>query len=922
MTPERWEQVREVLHGALQLAPEQRAGFLDQACPADDLLRRDVESLLSSNDSRSSFLKSSALRITIRKGTTLGDYEVQSLLGSGGMGEVYRARDLPLHRDVAIKVLPAFLSSDADRLRRFEQEARAAAALNHPNILAVFHMGTFEGAPYLVSELLEGLTLREHVRRGPLPIRKAIDYAIQIAHGLAAAHDKGIVHRDLKPENLFVTKDGRLKILDFGLAKLIQPKAEPNAATRTFEQETELGVVMGTVGYMSPEQVRGEPTDNRADIFAFGAILYEMLSGKRAFQGATAADTMGAILKDDPPSLSQITPAVPLSLHRIVYRCMEKNPDERFHSAWDLGFALEGLSAASDSGIAPAPRSIGARFRSRWLQAAVAVLGLALFTAIGMLTDRHFTKATPIRFEDVVLRRGQFGQARFAPDGRTVVYDAGFRFGERGVYVADSNTQVGRSMGLPDISLLAVSRDSELAVLLTPHQLFEHASNAWVGTLARVPLSGGTPRSVLQNVQSADWSPDGSELAISHYVPERNVYTLEYPIGHVLYETKGYISDVRVSPDAQSVAFMDHPVLGDNIGAVAVVNRAGKRKTISPESWPKSWGEEGLAWSPSGKEVWFTNQSGLWAADLLGQTRPLLQFTGYGLYLRDIGRDGSLLLYQFAGGTSMTLHSWNKSVVQRDLSWLDLSIVTDISDDGKLVLFTEGGIGGGPEYMIYARKADGSPAVQLGPGRYGAISPNQQFAITVGFKEPMQLFLVPLNAGETRSLTNDSISHYEAHWMPNGKQFIFAGQEPGHGVRGYLQGIYEDLPKPITPEGCGPHSASYDGTFMLAECVGTAKWKIFPINNGVPWEPKGFQPGDLPLRWTKDNDIWILNPSSPNSVRIFKVNPRLGSREPWKEIHVDSFAGIQSAVITPDGNTFVHTDWANFGSLRRVYGFR
>src|SRR6266851_3487718 len=263
MTPERWQQVKEVLDGALELAPEQRPAFLEQACSTDHSLRREVESLLDSAEgARSDFLPTSAVRVALAKGTRLGDYEVQSQIGAGGMGEVYRARDLRLHRDVAIKVLPSSLSSDPDRLRRFEQEARAAAALNHPNILAVLQMGTYEGTPYLVSELLDGLTLREHLRRGPLAIRKAIDYAIQMAHGLAAAHDKGIVHRDLKPENLFVSKDGRIKILDFGLAKLTQPKADSIATARTLDEQTEPGVVMGTVGYMSPEQVRGEAADH------------------------------------------------------------------------------------------------------------------------------------------------------------------------------------------------------------------------------------------------------------------------------------------------------------------------------------------------------------------------------------------------------------------------------------------------------------------------------------------------------------------------------------------------------------------------------------------------------------------------------------------------------------------------------------
>ena len=286
--------------------------------------------------------------MTLTPGTNLDGYEILGPLGAGGMGEVYRARDSVLKRDVAIKVLPVYFSQDPDRLRRFEQEAQAAAALNHPNILAVHRFGAFEGAPYLVAELLDGATLGHQVARGPLPVRKAIDYGIQIASGLAAAHEKGIVHRDLKPENIFVTKDGRVKILDFGLAKLTQAKnASADSSAITLQEKTEPGQVMGTVGYMSPEQVRGLPADHRSDLFSFGTIVYEMLSGNRAFKGETSVEIMSAILKQDPPELSQNNHAVPPSLDRVVRHCLEKNPEERFQSASDVAFALSNLSEPS-----------------------------------------------------------------------------------------------------------------------------------------------------------------------------------------------------------------------------------------------------------------------------------------------------------------------------------------------------------------------------------------------------------------------------------------------------------------------------------------------------------------------------------------------------------------------------------------------
>jgi eukaryotic-like serine/threonine-protein kinase len=356
MKAEQWQRAREVLADALELKPEERPAFLDRVCASDSSLRREVERLLAFGDEvRTSFLQSTPLRLALMPGTKLGDYEVVKLLGSGGMGEVYRARDTRLRRDVAIKVLPPSLLHDAERLRRFEREAQAAAGLSHPNILAVHQLGSYNGAPYLVSELLDGETLREQLMRGRLTLRRVVDYGVQIARGLAAAHEKGITHRDLKPENLFVTKDARVKILDFGLAKLTQTSSSQTAVT--VGNETETGVVMGTVGYMSPEQVRGHAVDHRTDIFAFGTILYEVLTGQRAFRKPASVETMNAILNEDPPAVSLLAPSVPLALQRIVQRCLEKNPEQRFQSASDLGFALEALSDSSVSSAAVPARS-------------------------------------------------------------------------------------------------------------------------------------------------------------------------------------------------------------------------------------------------------------------------------------------------------------------------------------------------------------------------------------------------------------------------------------------------------------------------------------------------------------------------------------------------------------------------------------
>ncbi len=506
MKPEQWQQAREVLADALELKPEDRPAFLDRACSSDHGLRREVEQLLrASEEARSSFLQSAVLHTAIMPGTKLGDYEVGKLLGSGGMGEVFRAHDSRLGRDVAIKVLPSFLSRDPDRLRRFEQEARAAAALNHPNILAVHQMGTHEGAPYLVSELLEGSTLREQLVRGPLPVRKAVDYGVQIARGLAAAHEKGIAHRDLKPENLFVIKDGRVKILDFGLAKLTQAPKPSEHTAPTMGTGTEPGVVMGTVGYMSPEQVGGKPADYHADIFAFGAILYEMLSGKRAFQKPTSAETMSAILNEEPPGISQIVSNLPPALARVVHRCLEKNPEQRFQSASDLAFALEALSDSSGStgiGIArAAPRK-----SYLWALAAV-VLGVLTLGAILYFIRSPRAIATPT-LTRLTWDSGLTTDPALSQDGKLLAY-ASDRSGDGYLDIYLQQVGGGEPLRLthgprdnreptfsPDGTRIAFRSEQDDAVYL-------------VSTL------GGSARRLAKGAHRPQFSPDGKLIAYS-----------------------------------------------------------------------------------------------------------------------------------------------------------------------------------------------------------------------------------------------------------------------------------------------------------------------------------------------------------------------------------------------------------------------
>src|SRR6478735_2802670 len=388
--------------------------------------------------------------MTLASGTKLGPYEIGAQLGAGGMGEVYRAKDPRLGREVAVKVLPASFATDADRLKRFEQEARAAGVLNHPNITAVHDFGTNpgDGSPYIVTELLEGETMRARMSTGPISPRKALDYAVQLAKGLAAAHEKGIVHRDLKPENVFLTKDGRVKILDFGLAKLKVDKEDGGQTDmRTISGATEPGVVLGTMGYMAPEQVRGRPADRRSDIFAFGTILYEMLSGQRAFRGDTAADTITAILTKEPPDLSQTNKEIHPGLDRLVRHALEKNPEERFQSARDIAFDLESLSGLStptgtDTRVLPGE----AKRRSYLLPVLAAIL---LAGAAGVIAGRRTVNVVQPQFQRLTFQRGTVVSARFGPDGQTVYYSAAWEGAPAHIYSLRPGTPESSTLALP-----------------------------------------------------------------------------------------------------------------------------------------------------------------------------------------------------------------------------------------------------------------------------------------------------------------------------------------------------------------------------------------------------------------------------------------------------------------------------------------
>jgi len=859
--------------------------------------------------------------VTLSAGSKLGPYEILGQIGAGGMGEVYRGRDSRLGREVAIKILPASFSTDTDRLRRFEQEAKAAGMLNHPNITAVYDIGAVDGAPYVVQELLEGETLRSALAGGKLSTRRATDYAMQIAQGLAAAHDKGIVHRDLKPENVFITKDGRVKILDFGLAKLThQEEGSQVTNVPTATAGTEPGVVLGTLGYMSPEQVRGKPADARSDIFSFGAILYEMLSGNRAFRGDSAADTMSAILKEDPPDLSVTNQNISPGLERIVHHCLEKNPEQRFHSAHDVAFALEAISGASAPGAVPLAAVRPMRRRSAWIAAALA--GVVAGVLIGALARPGLSGPGQPTFKRLTYRRGTVWTARFAPDGQTVVYSAAWERNPIDVYMTRPESPESRPFGLKDASLFGVSPTGDLAVMLgarTASRSYER-----FGTLARIPLAGGSPRPILDDVRYADWGPDGKELMVERTVAGR--HRIEFPIGKVVYESAERIDTPRLSPDGRSVAFFEGSLSGGI--ALRLVENGGAARTLARlADW---WN---LAWSPDGREIWYAAPepgsppgiSSLQAISPSGKRRLLLRVPGL-LELHDVARNGRVLFSQVRNRIQLDGVVPGESSL-RELSWLDASSAEDVTPDGKTILIVESGEGAGPNQTIYVRGTDGSAATPIGEGTGSSLSPDGRFVVSSVPNNPGKLTLLPTGSGSPRTLEFEGLQSVAGGvFLPDGKRLVIEAK--GQSPQVYVAPFEGGKPRPITPSGWKltpfGNPVSPDGRLVVV-MNGDGKSSLVPIEGGDPAPIPGLADGEFPIQWTADGRAVYTHRGGGLPARIWRLEIATGRKELFRELSPMDAIGVTSVekiVMTPDGRGIFYSYRHNLSDLYVADGLK
>ena len=827
--------------------------------------------------------------MAIPSGTKFGSYEVVAAIGEGGMGEVYRAHDTKLGRDVAIKVLPANFVNDPEKLSRFQREARMLAALNHPNIATIFGLEQFDGVTCLVMELVPGETLAQRVKAGAIAVDEALKIAIQIAEALEAAHEKNIVHRDLKPANVKVTPEGKVKVLDFGLAKAFEDDpaaADINNSPTLSRAATLQGMIQGTAAYMSPEQARGKTVDKRTDIWAFGAVLYEMLTGRQLFSGETVSDILVEVIGKE-PDLSAL-PAFP---HSIVERCLRKDPRKRWQAIGDVRNALED---GPNDAVAAAPVTVRKQSVLPWAIAAIfafaLVVGGLLFSARSAKPDAHYTMVT--------FREGLLGSARFSHDGQTIVYGGEWEGQPRQISAYRVGRPESKDLGIASTTVAGVSASDELAVFRGCERVFILDCG---GTLATVSLAGGSPRDMAGHIAYADWSPDGQQLAVSKFSAEGAV--LEFPAGHVLFQQKtGWFGHPRFSRDGSKIAFENHPTLNSDEGEIDVVDLKGNRTVLS-QGWTSV---EGLAWSADGKEVWFASNSPLtgWAdsiraVTLSGKQRTVLTYPS--VRLHDVASDGRVLLSR-ENWRSQLMGFFPGDKQEHPYSWLDDTDPTAITNDGRSISFMEEGEvwSIANEGQLYIRSTDGSPPVSVGSG-HATISPDGKW-LAASTRSSKKLMLQPVGLGEPKELPTPGLVAYEnAAWSDDGRFLVFEGQTEQNDWNVYFQpiaggapvlvkaGARDSYPK-ISPDG---------GIVALRKDRGGID--LYHLNGSPPIALQGVEEAEYPVRFANGGKSLLVANADGRELVLTLVDLAGGKRAPWKKFQSE-IAQTTSivAIATPD----------------------
>lgn len=860
--------------------------------------------------------------MTLQPGTRLGPYEILAPLGAGGMGEVYRAVDSKLGREVAVKVLPAGLAGNPEALARFESEARAVAQLSHPNILAIHDFGWQGQTAYAVMELLAGETLRARLEHGALPARKAVDSAVQMAKGLAAAHDKGIVHRDLKPENVFVTGEGHVKLLDFGLAKRSGPVGSEDPDRPTDIKHTGPGTVLGTAGYMSPEQVRGEAVDHRSDIFSFGAVLYEMLTGQRAFGRETAAESMTAILKEDPPEIAANGSGSLPALERIVRHCLEKRPGERFQSARDLGFALENSTGVSGDSI-PA---VFPEKRRRW-GIVVPILAGVLLACLAYLAGSHRIAVSHPVFRPLTRERGTLGASRFVPGTSDVAYSARWGSGASRLYVTRMDQPAPRV--LPDFEglLQSVSSSGEILGLADPYLYLgmQH------GRLISLPMSGGAARTMAGGVSSADQGQGGDGALV---IFKEGMNRLEWPYGHEIARTYDNLRAMRIR--GTRLAFFQDQSDTVEDGHLLVTDRAGHSKSLAFFK-----GFTGLAWGPDGSDLWVSTyndgESRIVAVDQDGHMRTLLTHAGR-LELQDVDDQGRMLA---------VVHTYQRQVFGRargrerdeDLTWLEAQDAEGISEDGRQVLLAhmmDWTRSGG---HIFIRPLDGGPAQDLGEGMgEPSLSPDGRWVASYTDQPVFSLKIIPTGPGIPRivPLPDFAGSDIGVNFLPDSRHAIVSARLKKGPYSLYWMDLGTGKYHQVAPDGAsGFHSqnmVSPDGQWMAYETVTQAAMPedersvvVARTDGSSPRSVHGLREREAILGWYKDSSALVILDRNVLPAPVTALDVATGKRTPLMMLTPPDpvgISGVQGLCLAPDGSAYAYNIVRQISELYLIEGLK
>jgi Tol biopolymer transport system component len=734
-------------------------------------------------------------------------------------------------------------------------------------------------------------------------VAEVLTLGTQIADALDRAHRAGVVHRDLKPGNVMLTKAGA-KLMDFGLARAAGlAAAAPGALTESptvSRPLTKEGTIVGTFQYMAPEQLEGKEADARTDLWALGCVLYEMATGKRAFEGTSQASLISAIMKDEPRPILELQPLSPPALEHLVRRCLAKDADKRWQSAGDLARELEWVASGGSQAGVPMPVASRPRGRASTTRMIAGIGFAAVLLAAGVFIGGRLTSRGPERltFTRLAFQRGIVGNARFAQDGKTVLYSAAWDGRPTEVFETRTDLSTTRSLGLPGIFLHAVSRGGELAL---------GRQATWYGwghgPLAVVPMSGSAPRDLLPDVSWADWTPDGRTLVVVRRIGGED--RLELPPGRVLVKTSGWLRDVRVSPDGRRIAFTEHALRNDTRGSVAVVEATGGKKTLTSE-FP---GVEGLAWSPDGREIWFSAgglRQSLFAVSLEGRLRTVAQFP-VSVTLKDLAPGGRVLLASRRQQSGVRGKS-SANEKERELGWLDYPWPRALSADGKMLLLEDEGETGGPTYTVYLRSMDGSLPVRLGEGAGRALSPEGRWALAILLGPPQRLVLIPTGSGDTLSLPRGRVETYQsASWLADGRRIVFVGAEHGRLQRAWIQELRGGLPSAVTPEGAIGSTTSPDGRWVAA-VTQDSTLTLFPLQGGEPRSVAKLYPDDEEVsQWSADGrtlfvDRWGVR------LEVFGIDVQLGKRQLWKTFEVPDPAGVRGMafVVTRDARSYAY----------------